>query len=258
MNMLSVKVPFAGFYGSIWDQAEDSEYEQILENWKDCEDRDRLADLGKRFVYRPPTEHEWDIIAAALFEVTNHSKYRDYMARAYASEFASWLSASIDSPDMAFEFEMTSSPREYNFETDRLFAKFALSDLQRVYDTLPSETLAAVIADNCTSYDGFSSFYSADADDWTGKPLAEWDHNELGILMLAWIRHMGVKSIDDELWDWRCGGLYEEVGRACEAAIDWERLPKQVARDTSLLHRLRQRRRRAEYRRRDHPVYRAA
>lgn len=237
-TMLSVNLPFSGFYGSCWEHGYDSEMEQLVEHWQENAKYDtaRLHDELPALAGRSHDEIKWDELHEPLFEVASYRTYMQIMAKEYANEFASWMADSLDLKDMAFEYEELTSPAYYNFETDRIFAKFSLSDLLTMRARLseadegmhdPEFTLAAAFKERFTSYDGFCSSYDNTI---PVKPMDEWDHNELGTLVVAWFaQHEDGRRPDDVLYDWRCGGLYEEVYRAFSEAVDWEALKGKVA-----------------------------
>ena len=219
--MLSVNIPFAGFYGSIWDRAEDHEAESYIEHLKESP-RARERDF--------PETPDFDVslMGDALFYASDHSTYAAQMSRRYASAFESWLADSLGLRDIAFEFEEMTRPRYYNFESDRLFVKFSLTNLQAVFDELmreSPETLYDMIRERHTSRSGFISFYDNDPHAWVAKPLVDWDHNELGTLLRAYGRYRDVESFDELFWD---EGLYEEVGGAWHASVDWDKLRELV------------------------------
>jgi len=99
-----------------------------------------------------------------------------------------------------------SSPREYNFGTDRLFVNVPAVELARMRAELDESLMDKATARLFTSYDGFSSFYSAD---WkTDSEWAEfegWDHNQNYALLLA---HWETRAERD-------GGSYDDPS-------DWE------------------------------------
>jgi hypothetical protein len=194
--MISARIPFAGFYHSIWDQ----EIDQWLENQADWHQT-----LGDR-----------EIIWNAIYDNTDFSAARLAIAQAYFKHFVWWLGDSLELP-VEGEFEALTSPRYYNFSTDKIFALLPESVLQAVLDELRSkdnETLVGTFADMFTSRDGFASFYDPQV---PSKPIEEWDHNELYALLCAWVRFQAVDDIDFELFD----NMGEAVSAACDAACDW-------------------------------------
>lgn len=88
--------------------------------------------------------------------------------------------------DIELTFHSITSPKYYNYETDRLFAEISEADARKLFAMLRGDNrLHDTIKGRFTSCDGFISHYSNDIDEWLDKPLMEWDCNELGTLLLA-------------------------------------------------------------------------
>lgn len=238
--MLSTRIPFAGTYESLWSHSLDSEVEQLAESYEQNLKYDRarfdaefpqLAGLpADRILDASPFEDLWE-------SVDYGAAYR-HIASEYADAFADWLSdelgltrsTTLSEPyfhvhrerGIAFEFEEMTSPRYYNFETDRLFGKLGLAVFEAMRASLPEGLLEKAFAELFTSYDGFASFYDPDVPD---KPLAKWDHNELYALVGAFCHaRLGGRHIDDELYD----QLYELPYHAIDQAMDWDKLRRTV------------------------------
>lgn len=86
------------------------------------------------------------------------------------------------------------------------------------------QTLAKVLMDRHTSYDGFHSFYTNDLSEWLDKPLEDWDHNELHSLLIT---TMTLLDFDEE------GFLYymlegETFYHAWSDAMDWDKWEAKV------------------------------
>src|SRR5690606_26269592 len=123
------------------------------------------------------------------------------------------------------EFESLDSPREYNFCTDRIFCYIPLESAKRLFVISAKgnhKRLKEVIRERFTSRDGFISFYSNNLEEWLDKPLDQWDHNEIGTLLIA-----VAPCFDDASWGFyesmACnGGFYQDW----EAAVDWKEFEK--------------------------------
>ena len=220
--MLSVCLPFQGCEGSMWGDALDSEEEQTLEYLQEPGEEDRTLEITGLTQEQLSEIAPWE----ALQDAHNHRTTFEYLAKEYALELCSWISDAVSFHFHA-EYEELISPREYNFQTDRVFAKVSLSAIQAMFteltcDHVGRQVFAEIIADRFTSRSGFHSFYSNDVAEWLDRPLGEYDANELGTIVQAFFMAHGVEDIDSELFDWRIGGLYEEVGRAFECGLDWE------------------------------------
>lgn len=156
---LSCLIPFSGFYGT-WH---DDEFDQTLEMMFDPEGSG--ADYAGK-------------LAMLFFDTVNWSAAQTEYAKDYAENFAAALGISC-------EWEEMISPREYNFTTDRLFAKFDAAELRAMLVRADIRAaLDIVAADMFTSCSGFISHYSPDVDSW-GDDISEWDYNQRGALLRA-------------------------------------------------------------------------
>jgi len=160
-------IPFAGFYNSVHDDALDRTLDQMFS------DRETGCTVNAGLVYRASMACNWQAVYVAY-------------ARDYCERFG--LAHGIT----GLVFDELSSPREYNFETDRIFAEIPDAEVSRLLQETAPADLARVATERFTSYDGFISSYSPDVAEW--GPVDEWDHNQVGTLLIA---HAG----DD--WDER-------------------------------------------------------
>ena len=80
------------------------------------------------------------------------------------------------------EYNLLTSPREYNFETDRIFIDIeknhAIDFIKYIIKNYKKE-LEKKIKDRFTSRDGFISFYKNSLDLWI-YDYSEWDCNMIG------------------------------------------------------------------------------
>lgn len=169
--MLTV-VPFSGFYCSQHSEALDNELEQMIQD-----------DHGNPVSQR---------IANELWAHVTYP-YSEY-SRRYVEDFATYFykECGIRCP---LKFESVRSPREYNFQTDRVFAKISRATVRTLWKHVDREKLDAVCRAMFTSCDGFSSYYSPDYRTW-GK-VDKWDHNQVSALLRAFIK----QYFADE-WEW--------------------------------------------------------
>lgn len=114
----------------------------------------------------------------------------------------------------SMRYESMSSPREYNFTTDRLFAYGRLQAF-RVMLRLARrpenrEAWRACVKARHSSRSGFSSFYSNDStdlDSW-GAEIGDYDHNMLATLLAFALQASGQFATrrsgrgDDSAWDY--------------------------------------------------------
>lgn len=107
--------------------------------------------------------------------------------QAYCEAYASEVCALLKIPYLGQEM---TSPRYYNFETDKIHLKLAADTLQRWIERLQrdkelQESFAQVLKDNCTSYDGFISFHSNALEDYLELSLDDWCNIKAGLLLYA-------------------------------------------------------------------------
>jgi len=212
METTVMQLPFSGFYESLWSSALDSEEEYTAEAMSEAQAEDGIPEEFRL------TASE---IAEAMFYAMDYRAAHLNIARQYVEAFNDWAEDETGL-DLGLTFESMSSPRFYNFETDRIFATVPLATVRELFRQSAEESharLAEILVERHTSRSGFHSFYSNDLEDWTEKPVEEWDHNELASLWLA-----VVGEPDD------CT-LYERVDfySAFDAGMDWSALEERLS-----------------------------
>lgn len=150
---LDLEVPsFTGFYQGIWDQGENEWIEIHEMKYGEYEDFESLNLID-----------EWGF----------GTDYRDKVAKLFADNYSEIIKNCLGVP-MEYVNCYISSPREYNFDTDRIFVTFEVHDydalVKRLNElgSLPEyrTELAAIIKKRHTSCDGFISFMSNDIEEW--------------------------------------------------------------------------------------------
>lgn len=169
-----IQIPFSGFYYSIHDSLMDSELEYYPEGIQD-----------------------------SLFDAVNWQKVRLAYAREYCEQFAHKF-------DLDLTFESMTSPREYNFTTDRIFAEISADAVQGLFNHTDKDTLARICEANHTSRDGFISFYDPDYLTW-GDVLT-WDYNQLHSLLEAYIETQNAGDYEASIAEnMMCNGFVSEA-----------------------------------------------
>lgn len=231
---LSAQIPFPGFYGSWYEDGLDSEGSQWAEYTAE-EDNGREGDEMR---YPPELRLNAGDLSEMLFYVSDYSAMRLSIARQYVDAFA-YHYKDYFGYDLAPEFEEVVSPREYNFQTDRIFALVPLKTfraMMRDHKADGYKTLHDVIEERHTSRSGFISFYKTALKEWLSKPLTEWDHNELHTLIKASAVLKGTYGTSYDATaegvegDRFCSEVYDSVAEgegfygAWEQGIDWDAL----------------------------------
>jgi hypothetical protein len=145
-------IPFAGFYESVHSSNLDYAAEQLVQD-----DRGDVRD-----------------------GLTLDASYTGPLLNAYCREYTEqWSKAA----GIACTYESLSSPREYNFTTDRIFVDIEESEVSRLFASVDKSVLTHVCRGMFTSRSGFLSYYSPDWQTWGA--VADWDHNQVSALIRA-------------------------------------------------------------------------
>ena len=166
MNKLESTIPFCGFYESFI--SDDIEYQigQQIE-W----DSD-IFDLN---------EDEQQILWDNYLSI-NRSYFYNQIAEDYTNFYIEILNRRLEGFTLKAKFNLITSPKEYNFETDRIFIDIeknhAIDFIKYILKHYKKE-LEKKIKDRFTSRSGFWSHYKNGLDLWT-QDYSEWDHNQIG------------------------------------------------------------------------------
>jgi hypothetical protein len=246
-----INLPFDGFYNSRYSEDIDREESNFIE-WRT--DAYEASDEDYEAFWPEALRLDGYEMSEILIRVSNYSvAYKaiaeqyvdafDYAAgellemkqrkrrKAYSHSAKKFYSEWYDCPTIGLRFESMTSPKFYNFETDKIFAHIPQRTIKELFKRSKADnhaTLAKVIKSYCTSYSGFMSFYSNQLADWLEKPLKQWDHNEVQILLIAIIEQASGEEIDgsfrDEIYNTISdGGFYSEW----EKCVDWSAFDKQ-------------------------------
>jgi hypothetical protein len=166
MNKLESTIPFDGFYNSYISSDIEHQIGQQIE-W----DAD-IYDLN---------EDEQQILWDSYLSV-NRSYFYNQIAEHYTDLYIDALNERLEEFTLKAKFNLLTSPREYNFETDRIFIDIeknhAIDFIKYIIKNYKKE-LEEKIKERFTSRSGFSSFYKNSIDLWP-KDYSEWDHNQIG------------------------------------------------------------------------------
>lgn len=221
-KQMSVNLPFQGFCDSDYSAAIDSEESQWVENQAGS---DAEYDSRGEFQFPPELRLSESELCELLMAHTRYSVAHQQVARGYTDAFDDLASDALGFP-LGLKFEVMTSPRFYNFETDRIFAFIPQASVRRLFALSKADghaTLAGIIGGRFTSYDGFASSYPNGLAAWLSKPVRDWDHNEVSTLLIAALRLAGVDDWSDferDLYE-RCGDGNGEFYSAWESAVDW-------------------------------------
>lgn len=170
------KIPFSGFYNSIHDDALTQ----------------AVSDLSADDHGDPQIED--------LYDHVNWGKLCIDYSKLYLAEFNDYF-ADKTGIKLRARFDELSSPREYNFTTDRIFANISQRTVLKLWKAVDKKRFAAAVKDQFTSYDGFISFYSPYAANW--GDVRTWDHNQVWKLLETVLLQSA-----DENWEYE---VYENI-----------------------------------------------
>ena len=166
MNKLESTIPFDGFYCSFISSDIEHQIGQQIE-W----DTD-IYDLN---------EDEKQILWDNYLSVNRKYLYNQ-IAEDYTNFYIEILNRRLEGFTLKAKFNLLTSPREYNFETDRIFIDIeknhAIDFIKYIIKHYKKE-LEKKIQDRFTSRSGFYSYYKNSLDLWP-KNYLEWDHNQIG------------------------------------------------------------------------------
>jgi hypothetical protein len=194
-----INIPFEGFYESKHSQELDSIEERFI-NYEIEERRENLE----------PEE-----LGDAIYRTANYSLAFDHIARAYVTYFNDYIKEEYEI-DLELKFESMTSPREYNFETNRVFCEISLENAKKLCNAVSEPSLRQAIQDRFTSRSGFISSYPNRLENWPIS-IEEWDHNQLGTLLVALLAD--AEDYDWKIWeDMQDHNVYDTAFDKC---VDW-------------------------------------
>ena len=136
----------------------------------------------------------------------NFDTYLEKLGDLYTTEVGYLLPIEFSSEN--FTFESTSSPRYYNYSTDRLFVTLHNYDEQievlRDYANNLHDLFSQHLKDKYTSCSGYIPYYSNDIADWLDRDSSDLDHNEIGEYIAFYLSNENAschQSVDDQIKD---------------------------------------------------------
>ena len=166
MNKLESTIPFDGFYESFISADINHQIEIDTEYYSE------LYDLN---------ESEEELLCNSFLNINSY-KFYNQIAKDYTNFYIDALNERLEGFTLKATYKCLESPREYNFETDRIFIEIeenhAVDFIKHIVKNYKKE-LEKKIEDRFESRSGFISFYKNSIDLWT-KDFKEWDCNMIG------------------------------------------------------------------------------
>lgn len=164
-DLVEIQIPFDGFYNTIHDSAIDDALENCF-NWNhEKQEEVEITDATRDAIFM--ADVDWNAIRLEYCE-----RYVD----AFGDRFG-----------LTLTLEEVTSPREYNFATDRIFAKIPREQINKIRKEVEEhKDWPQYIKDNFTDCSGFWSFYDNDCkhEDWTREDL---DECQYGVIIKFWL-----------------------------------------------------------------------
>lgn len=170
-NRLEISVPFTGFYNT----SHGHNVERAIELHFDL-DGDGEPDI--------PTDD--------LYEMIDIDEVEKAYCEAYLEMFE------YDFGISGLTFERVKSPSYYNYSNDILMATIKLTEVKRLYQEVDKEVLANLIKRDYSDSCGFISHYTNKLSEWPSD-VTEWDHNQLGTLVEAYVHEQSDTPTDQRL-----------------------------------------------------------
>lgn len=160
---IKVQIPFQGFYTTIHEDQFDRFIEfEVL----------HMVDEGQ---FDDPL-----VVVDAVVDAIDWQKARQKYAEAYVTGLFT-----IIEEEFGFYPEYKNvtvrSPREYNFENDKIEVEMEVKDWLRLHDLVDTDQLARSVEEELKPRSGFIPLYSNDILDW--KQPSEWEFPQTGLLL---------------------------------------------------------------------------
>jgi hypothetical protein len=199
-GMVEVNVPFMGFYETYAGEA----LKLFTEN--DC------YNVSEPILVKMQEFDRWSDTRECM----------ELVAKTYTDDFFANLNAELAQeglpPIIPNEYSGLSSPREYNFETDRLFAKVPKKIMVDYWHRILGNPdlrarLKKYLTDTFKSRSGFISFYDSTVEEWEAKDPNGFDNNEFGAIIA--VLAQSFFSEDWEMW------AVTEGCSECKYRVSW-------------------------------------
>lgn len=186
MKTKNILIPFVGFYESIASQkAEDIAFHDYISEKDIKENAEGRLDIPDDMSEAEQSDF-WDEYYPAKIKDIRESICKDYIEH-LGNELG-----------LKMEFESISSPRYYNYTTDRLFVDVPENELIDLYNKTDKKILAEMIKERHTSGPGFDSFYQNEITDQSWQDPGKYDHNQWQTVVEAYIKQNNIEV--DELY----------------------------------------------------------
>ena len=166
MKRLETTIPFEGFYNSIIDADIENEIDSLTQYYSESYELSKI---------------EEELLSNSFLSVNNNNFYNE-ICKDYVSFYIDKLNERIKDFTLKATYKCFISPKEYNFETDRVFIEIkenhCIDFIKYIIKNYKKE-LDNKIKERFTSRSGFISFYENNLKFWTNN-YKKWDDNQIG------------------------------------------------------------------------------
>jgi len=167
MKKLETTIPFEGFYNSFISSDIENEIDSLTQYYSESYELN---------------DNDEQLLSNSFLSVNNNIFYNE-ICKEYTSFYIDKLNERLKDFTLKGTYKCFISPREYNFETDRVFIEIeenhCIDFIKYIIKNYKKE-LDKKIKERFTSRSGFISFYDNNLESWTNN-YKEWDHNQIGI-----------------------------------------------------------------------------
>ena len=167
MKKLESTIPFDGFYNSFISADIENEIDSSTQYYSESYELN---------------DNEEQLLSNSFLSVNNNNFYNE-ICKDYTSFYIDKLNERIKDFTLKATYKCFISPKEYNFQTDRVFIEIEENHcIDFIKYTIKNykKELDNKIKERFTSKSGFISFYENNLESWTNN-YKKWDHNQIGI-----------------------------------------------------------------------------
>ena len=196
---------FTGFYSGKWSL--DDEFDNAIDDYcmEHGIDKNKLThDCGY-----------WHL---------DREEFDEYFGTMYAEYLQKWYEK-IFGKTFTFEYNRITHPKEYNFANDALFLTMTIKDKEKFFKKLNKkirenyDMFCDMVANNHTSYSGFMSYMSNDADEWIDNLIQNDTNHPYLECAMEYIAYLELGENSDELkefdYDLDCAIWYDMYNDGC-------------------------------------------
>ena len=166
MNKLETTIPFDGFYNSFISADIENEIDSLTQYYSESYELN---------------DNDEQLLSNSFLSVNNNNFYNE-ICKDYVSFYINKFNERSKDFTLKGTYKCFISPKEYNFETDRVFIEIeenhCIDFIKYIIKNYKKE-LEEKIKERFTSRSGFWSHYKNGLDLWT-QDYSEWDHNQIG------------------------------------------------------------------------------